>query len=131
LNRENRGTGSNLLRILLAEDDRLNQKVTLRFLRRLGILRRRSRQWYRDPQGLGAPVLRPDSQGHTDAGDGQHRGDKGHTPSLVQGSSHVIIAFMAFALETSRERCLVTGMDEYITKPVRGKELEDALKRFQ
>jgi CheY-like chemotaxis protein len=38
---------------------------------------------------------------------------------------------MAFALETSRERCLVTGMDEYITKPVRGKELEDALKRFQ
>jgi CheY-like chemotaxis protein len=48
-------------------------------------------------------------------------GDKRHTP---------IVALTANALQGDREKCLSAGMDDYISKPFRGSDLEAIIMRW-
>ncbi len=48
-------------------------------------------------------------------------GKQRHTP---------IIAITANALSGDRERCLKAGMDDYVSKPLRGADLEELLSRY-
>ena len=51
--------------------------------------------------------------------------------SEESGNSHVtIIALTANAMKGDRERCLDSGMDEYISKPFSSQQLKDMLVRF-
>ena len=48
-----------------------------------------------------------------------------------QSGGHIpIVALTAHARKTDRESCLATGMDEYLSKPVRAQELLDVIARI-
>jgi len=48
-------------------------------------------------------------------------GDDQHTP---------IIALTANALEGDKEKCLKAGMDDYLSKPFKGEDIEKVLSKF-
>jgi CheY-like chemotaxis protein len=48
-----------------------------------------------------------------------------------KNGSHVpIVALTASALDGDREKCLASGMDDYISKPMEGYRLEEVLRKF-
>lgn len=117
------------LRILLAEDNQVNQKVALLMLEKLG---------YRaDVVGNGQEVLQslrqapydvilmdvemPEMDGLSAARAIRQWGELPDQPW--------IIAVTAYAMPGDRERCLQAGMNDYISKPVREKDLIGALQR--
>lgn len=42
----------------------------------------------------------------------------------------IIVALTASALDGDKEKCFLAGMDDYISKPTEGAELEDILKKY-
>jgi len=116
------------LRILLAEDNGINQKVTSFLLERLGYradiaanglevldaLRRRSYD-----------VILMDVQMPEMNGIQASQAIRRDFPAHLQPA---IVAMTAFAMQGDRERCLEAGMNDYISKPVRIEELERALE---
>ena len=115
------------LRILLAEDNVVNQKVALRMLGRLG---------YRaDIAADGLEVLKALQSHHYDVVlmDVQMPEMDGleATRSIrrMPGHQPYIIAMTAHAMKGDREECLGVGMNDYVSKPVRIEELNVALQR--
>ena len=121
--------GQQPMRILLAENNVVNQMVALRFLERLG---------YRaDVAANGIEVIEAVRQVQYDVilMDMQMPEMDGieATRHLVTDTSArprpYIIALTANAMQSDRERCLEAGMDDYLSKPVRSPELRAALDR--
>ncbi len=116
------------LRILLAEDNIVNQKVTLRMLSKLGfradvaangleVLEALERQVY---DIVLMDVLMPEMDGLETTKAVRQRWSKEKGPK--------IIAMTASALKGDREMCLDAGMDDYISKPVRIEDLAKVLR---
>ena len=119
------------LRILLAEDIGVNQKLALQLLDRMGyradvaangleVLAALKRQSY---DLVLMDVHMPEMDGITT------------TERIRQewsaDSQPWIIAVTANAMQGDREKCLDAGMDDYISKPIRVEELVRALKQCQ
>ncbi|NJP05492.1 MAG: PAS domain S-box protein [Chloroflexaceae bacterium] len=119
------------LRILLAEDSLLNQRVMLRLLEKRG---------YRADVALnGQEVLACLQQQHYDLilmdvqmpemdGIEATRRIRAEWPAEEQPW---IIAITAHALEGDREWCLAAGMDDYLSKPVQSEQLFAAIQQVK
>jgi len=117
------------LRVLLVEDNLVNQKVALRFLERLGYNADLANNGV---EGLAAAeaneydlvlmdVQMPEMDGFTASREIRRRLGANHQPK--------IIALTANALQGDREDCIAAGMDDYITKPVKLHELGEVIRR--
>ncbi|VVB72966.1 Chemotaxis protein CheY [uncultured archaeon] len=118
------------LRILLAEDNVVNQKVALKMLKRIGyradlaangieVLQALRRQPY-------DVVLMDVQMPEMDGLEATRR-----IRQIWSGCGPKIIAITAYAMEGDRERCLNAGMNDYISKPMRINELARALRKWQ
>ena len=123
------------LRILLAEDNVVNQRVATLQLERLGHLVDAAGNGQEAVHAVVDAVSRTpydvvlmDVQMPVMDGLDATRRIRSELPRQRQPR---IIAMTANALTEDRERCLAAGMDDYLSKPVRREELAAALERVE
>jgi CheY-like chemotaxis protein len=115
----------------VAEDSPVNQKVAAGILGKLGhtvVLANNGAdavsKWQQESFDLilmDVQMPELDGFGATQEIRRQEQGRKDHTP---------IVAMTAHALSDDRQRCLAAGMDDYISKPVSRKALEQLVEGF-
>ncbi|MGB3558489.1 MAG: response regulator, partial [Geitlerinemataceae cyanobacterium] len=118
------------LRILLAEDNVVNQKVALRMLERIGYgadVVNNGEEAIAHLQRIPYDVVLMDVQMPEMDGLEATRQIRRQRQSLA---GPWIIAMTAGAMEGDRQACLEAGMDDYITKPVKIDALQLALEQF-
>jgi len=117
------------LRILLAEDNAVNQKLALRLLQQMGYradvaangleaIEAIERQTY---DVVLMDVQMPEMDGLDASREINKRWPREQRPRIV--------AMTANAMQGDREMCLAAGMDDYISKPIRVEELVGALSQ--
>ena len=122
---------STVLRVLLAEDNPVNQRVASRLLEKRG---HRVHVVSDGREALAVfgkekfdlvfmDVQMPEMDGF-EATAAIRKNEKGG--SVRQP----IIALTAHAMKGDRERCIAAGMDGYLSKPIRGQELDDILDKY-
>ena len=117
------------LRVLLAEDNVVNQRVALLMLDRLGYRADVAANGVEAVQAVTSTpydVVLMDVQMPELDGIGATERLRAQLPPERQPR---IIAMTAGALAEDRERCLAAGMDDFLSKPVRREELAAALSR--
>jgi signal transduction histidine kinase/HPt (histidine-containing phosphotransfer) domain-containing protein len=118
------------MRVLLADDNPINQKVGVSVLHKLGyradvayngieVIKALEAKTY---DMLFLDVQMPEMDGLECARQICHRWTRDKRP--------VIIAMTGNALMGDREKCLAAGMDDYISKPVRIADLQTTLERW-
>src|SRR2546427_7219325 len=122
------------VRVLLAEDNMVNQRLALKQLKKLG--------YNADAVADGAEVLKalkqirydiiimdcqmPEMDGYEVT---RHIREKEKDPIEPLSFSPYIVALTANVLQGDRERCLAAGMNDYLTKPLHLSDLDSVLQR--
>jgi hypothetical protein len=124
------GAGAFSARVLLVEDNIVNQRVARRFLERLGcevevvddgaqaVAACARRAYSLVLMDMQMPVM-----------DGLEA-TRRIRASEAAGARTPIVALTADAMAGTLERCLAAGMDEYLTKPLDAARLQKVVERF-
>ena len=122
---------SQKLHILVAEDNAVNQAVILRLLEKMGhtsVLARNGKE------ALGFAFSQKFDLAFMDVQmpemDGLAATEAIRLREKTTGTHLAIFAMTAHAMKGDRERCLQSGMDGYITKPIRFGDIEKTLSSF-
>ena len=120
------------LRILLVDDNAINQKVAVRILRQLGYQPDLADNGREALDALDQQTYDLVFHGCDDAGNGRAGGHAPHPRTaedsgrLIRITSRIIIVAMtAHAMQGDREKCLAAGMDDYLAKPIRPADVRD------
>jgi two-component system sensor histidine kinase/response regulator len=117
------------LRILLAEDNKMNQQLTMEFLKRRGHGVRLAQN--------GFEVLAAVEEEHFDVilmdvempeMDGFKATAAIREREKAEGARIPIVAITGHATKSDKQRCIDAGMDAYICKPIRSSELFDIIE---
>jgi len=120
-------------RILVAEDHAINRKLVVRLLENMGYgvdvalngveaVREVDRGTY---DLVLMDVQMPGMDGYEATREIRKRGGRG-----TKGAAIPIIAMTANAMKGDREKCLASGMNDYIAKPVRPAQLEETIEKW-
>jgi CheY-like chemotaxis protein len=118
------------LKILLAEDNEVNQLFIVKILSR--------KDWTVDTAGTGIEVLEMMKVNQYDLilmdiqmpeMDGMEAAKRIREKERNEGGHVVIIALTANATEHDKISCLQSGMDDYLPKPIRTQKLYDCINR--
>ncbi len=119
------------LRLLLAEDNLVNQRVTVRMLEQQGhtvVVATNGKEALaaleRESFDLVLMDVQMPEMGGFEATDAIRKQE------LTTGRHIPIVALTAHAMKGDRERCLNAGMDGYVSKPIRGDELWTEMGRL-
>jgi CheY-like chemotaxis protein/nitrogen-specific signal transduction histidine kinase len=118
------------LRLLVAEDNVVNQKLTVRLLERMGYRADAVANGYEALQAVDRQpydvvfmdVQMPEMDGLEST--------RCIRRDIAPDRQPFIIAMTANAMEGDRERCLMAGMDDYVSKPIQVRELVGALEKW-
>ena len=117
------------LRILLAEDNVVNQKLALRLLQQMGYRADLAANGLEAIECIGRQVydvvLMDVQMPELDGLEASRR----IAARVPLNERPRIVAMTANAMQGDREACLAAGMDDYITKPIRVDRLVEALSR--
>jgi PAS domain S-box-containing protein len=120
-----------VLRVLVAEDNPVNQRLAVRMLEKRGhrvVVAGNGREALdavaKDTFDLVfMDVQMPEMDGI--------KATAGIREKEIGTSRHqIVVALTAHAMKGDRERCLANGMDEYLSKPIRPWELDEILERY-
>jgi CheY-like chemotaxis protein len=117
------------LRVLLVEDNLVNQRVALRLLERLGYQadavangREAVEAVARHPYQLVFMDLQMPEMDGFDAARSIRKKESAHPQPCI-------IALTANALQSDRDACLAAGMNDFITKPIKLGDIDEVIRR--
>ena len=118
------------LKLLLVEDDPVNQQVALRMIQRLGFhahMVSNGQQALQELADASYDIILMDCQMPQMDGYAATREIRRR-----EGSAHhtTIVGLTAHALNGDREECLMSGMDDYVSKPASLEDLEAILEKW-
>jgi len=119
------------LRILLAEDNLVNQRLATRLLEKRGhsvVVAANGRETVTAFERESFDLILMDLQ--MPEMDGFEATTVIREKEKATGSHLPIVALTAHAMKGDREKCLAGGMDGYLTKPIRPQELDELLESY-
>jgi PAS domain S-box-containing protein len=128
--RDEREPGTSL-KVLLAEDNAVNQRLAVRLLEKRGhrvTVAETGVEAMRALEKESFDMVFMDVQ--MPEMDGLEATAAIRAKEVVSGGHQQVVALTAHAMKGDREKCLATGMDDYLSKPIRPVELDQVLERF-
>ncbi|MEE8321973.1 MAG: response regulator, partial [Gammaproteobacteria bacterium] len=120
-----------ILRVLLVEDNIVNQKVAKKQLEKSGCrvdVAANGKEGVEMQRQFPYDIVFMDCQ--MPVMDGFEATETMRESEKGSDKHQVIIAMTANAMAGDREKCLQAGMDDYLTKPVKPQELSDSLEKW-